>query len=1083
MMNAASTSNPSFIRDVGEAYPYPSHVIAPNFVTVKLSGRNKYNMWKTQMICLLESYHMFGFIEGQFPCPAGDGKRKVGDMEAWVASDSLVKGWILGSLSEDAVNKAVNHLTHKQKKTVFTAKDLWDELKHSYGPSVREQAETKLTTRQAESVIEMSSIYENEKSKDEPKEGKTKDEIHDIRGDDFDKRYLYKTVLEGSTYAIDLLNREGNKPWDKLTNNGNTVLHVAVGSSTKNHELFKKLLERTPTENTLLDVVNSDGSTLLHVAAIGGNIEVVNMLVKRNPELLLATDKEGHIPLAISVSNMHFNTSQCLFEHMKKNGYFAYVSAKSGEELVVLAISCQDFSLAGMIIKIYPDAIPSDSDAVLTTLAQNFPRELNFWERRGYFMMEVEDRIEPYKPRLRRVAEYFNLGFWSRLFVMILAISIIESLKGKWMCNGSFLQTTQEEQSADEKEKESENTAVKACSKRHLRRFMAWMMPKEYRHHQDKNCWIPGLILQGSASLKVSKDGSMAGKQYKIKWSRETEYEELISALMAFTVNNEDHPLKHMEHRGIFDSGCSGHMTGNRAHLEDYQELSKVGSVTFGGSKGESQKPLKMEAGLKLCRKNCCSSSFNKYGFWLILTTQWAKGGIGTKMGYTGTRKDERGVVVEKQSKLVAQGYQMDVKSAFLYGTIDEEVYVSQPPGFVDPDHPTKVYKVVKALFQMIPMGELTFVPRAQVKQNKEASSYLKTTVCVSSDFQVSSEDSHLNAVKRICKYLKGKPKLGAHGNPEWIQPLDLEAFSDRGLWWFQPFDRKMSTNRVLGACTKEDGSLEISATLTPIRMVPPPTTKPRSIDKGRRYKRRKETKGKKVVSSLDFQEDNTGVQEKINTAGEINAASIEVNTASKSKEQILQEESSLAEAIRLDSLQKEEEAKQIHLDALLAQRIAEEEELTEQQKKRKGSKLQRTEKDKDDESNEEVLEKEKKAMAIKSMASPEANGLELDKHREISLVPTLQEWNMESIDHGSKDEVKKVLDRLIVAATVYYLWQERNFRMFRNERRTADEVYKIIVNNVKDKLMSLRMKKSKAVLTVAANWGLRWVNMQLENV
>ncbi|GJR64402.1 ankyrin repeat-containing domain, PGG domain protein [Tanacetum coccineum] len=387
MMNAASTSNPSFIWNVGEAYPYPSHVIAPNFVTVKLSGRNKYNMWKTQMICLLESHHMFGFIEGQFPCPAGNGKGKVGDMEAWVASDSLVKGWILGSLSEDAVNKAVNHLTHKQKKTVFTAKDLWDELKRSYGPSVREQAETKLTTRQAESVIEMSSIYENEKSKDEPKEGKTKDEIHDIRGDDFDKRYLYKTVLEGSTYAIDLLNREGNKPWDKLTNNGNTVLHVAVGSSTKNHELFKKLLERTPTENTLLDVVNSDGSTLLHVAAIGGNIEVVNMLVKRNPELLLATDKEGHIPLAISVSNMHFNTSRCLFEHMKEKGYFAYVSAKSGEELVVLAISCQDFSLAEMIILKYQHALVFvfDSDAVLTTLAQNFPRELNFWERRGGF--------------------------------------------------------------------------------------------------------------------------------------------------------------------------------------------------------------------------------------------------------------------------------------------------------------------------------------------------------------------------------------------------------------------------------------------------------------------------------------------------------------------------------------------------------------------------------------------------------------------------------------------------------------------------------------------------------------------------
>ncbi|GJW47314.1 hypothetical protein Tco_0078960 [Tanacetum coccineum] len=163
--------------------------------------------------------------------------------------------------------------------------------------------------------------------------------------------------------------------------------------------------------------------------------------------------------------------------------------------------------------------------------------------------------------------------------------------------------------------------------------------------------------------------------------------------------------------------------------------------------------------------------------------------------------------------------------------------------------------------------------------------------------------------------------------------------------------------------------TLEAAKTLSKVASL-----KSRSIDKGRRYKRRKETKGKKVVSSLDFQEDDAGA-EKINTAGEINAASIEVNTASKvntgsielntvieqdstagenkgqregkapmlseetpkkSKEQILQEEASLAEAIRLDSLQKEEEAKQIHLDALLAQRIAEEEELTEQQKKRK---------------------------------------------------------------------------------------------------------------------------------------------------
>ncbi|GJQ98991.1 putative ribonuclease H-like domain-containing protein [Tanacetum coccineum] len=41
----------------------------------------------------------------------------------------------------------------------------------------------------------------------------------------------------------------------------------------------------------------------------------------------------------------------------------------------------------------------------------------------------------------------------------------------------------------------------------------------------------------------------------------------------------------------------------------------------------------------------------------------------------------------------------MDMKSAFLYGTINEEVYVTQPLGFVDPKFPKKVYKVVKDLY------------------------------------------------------------------------------------------------------------------------------------------------------------------------------------------------------------------------------------------------------------------------------------------------------------------------------------------------------------------------------------------------
>ncbi|GJU37073.1 putative ribonuclease H-like domain-containing protein [Tanacetum coccineum] len=308
-------------------------------------------------------------------------------------------------------------------------------------------------------------------------------------------------------------------------------------------------------------------------------------------------------------------------------------------------------------------------------------------------------------------------------------------------------------------------------------------------------------------------------------------------------------------------------------------------------------------------------------------------------------KKDERGVVVRNKARLVAQGhrqeegidydevfapvarieairiflafasymgfivYQMDVKSAFLYGKIDEEVYVSQPPGFIDPKYPKKVYKVVKALyglhqaprawyatlstfllkngyrrgtidktlfikkdkhdiilvqvyvddiifgstkkswcdefealmksrFQMSSMGELTFFLGLQVKQKedgifisqdkyvaeilkkfdfvsvKTASTPIETqkplvkdeeasdvdvhlyrsmigslmyltasrpdimfAVCACSRFQVTPKTSHLSVVKRIFRYLKGKPKLGL-----WyprVSSFDLEAYSD----------------------------------------------------------------------------------------------------------------------------------------------------------------------------------------------------------------------------------------------------------------------------------------------------------------
>ncbi|GJR05010.1 retrovirus-related pol polyprotein from transposon TNT 1-94 [Tanacetum coccineum] len=142
-------------------------------------------------------------------------------------------------------------------------------------------------------------------------------------------------------------------------------------------------------------------------------------------------------------------------------------------------------------------------------------------------------------------------------------------------------------------------------------------------------------------------------------------------------------------------------------------------------------------------------SYFEIQKVWVLVDFPYGKKAIGTKWVYQ-NKKDERGVVVRNKARLVAQGhrqeegidydevfapvarleairiflafasymgfvvYQMDVKSAFLYGKIDEEVYVSQPPGFQDPKHPKKVYKVVKALYGLhqAPCG-LHQAPRA----------------------------------------------------------------------------------------------------------------------------------------------------------------------------------------------------------------------------------------------------------------------------------------------------------------------------------------------------------------------------------
>ncbi|GJT21651.1 putative ribonuclease H-like domain-containing protein [Tanacetum coccineum] len=280
---------------------------------------------------------------------------------------------------------------------------------------------------------------------------------------------------------------------------------------------------------------------------------------------------------------------------------------------------------------------------------------------------------------------------------------------------------------------------------------------------------------------------------------------------------------------------------------------------------------------------------------WTLVDLPNGKRAIGSKWVFK-NKKDERGIVIRNKARLVAQGYtqeegidydevfapvarieairlflayasfkdfvvyQMDVKSAFLYGKIEEEVYVYQPSGFEDLDVPDRVYKVKKALyglhqaprawyetlstylldnrFQRGKIDKTLFIKRHKgdillvqvyvddiifgstkkelciafenqdckhTNGNSKASAndedgkevdvhmfrsmigslmYLTSSrpdimfaVCACARYQVNPKVSHLHAVKRIFRYLKGQPKLGLWYPKD--SPFDLVAYTD----------------------------------------------------------------------------------------------------------------------------------------------------------------------------------------------------------------------------------------------------------------------------------------------------------------
>ncbi|GJS48072.1 retrovirus-related pol polyprotein from transposon TNT 1-94 [Tanacetum coccineum] len=187
-------------------------------------------------------------------------------------------------------------------------------------------------------------------------------------------------------------------------------------------------------------------------------------------------------------------------------------------------------------------------------------------------------------------------------------------------------------------------------------------------------------------------------------------------------------------------------------------------------------------------------NQFAKNKVWTLVPAPYGKTIIGSKWVFR-NKRDETGIVIKNKARLVAQGY----NHAFLNGKLKEEVYIKQPLGFESNEFPNHGCKLDKALYglKQAPRYEtlLTFliehkfvrvktlmVPPNNLGPDLSGKSVNETqyrgmigslmyltvsrlviqfSTCLYARYQANPKESHLIAVKRIFRYLKGILSLG----------------------------------------------------------------------------------------------------------------------------------------------------------------------------------------------------------------------------------------------------------------------------------------------------------------------------------